>query len=565
MGNVKFFAAVAVLALLSGALWAATGEPVLEISSYSTVPSTAYPGTMGYLQVTFENTGDAAAKSVTARYEIDGVGGTVSSGDISAGSSSQMSIPFKILGETGGTIQVVSASIYYNYDSGSSGVASKQTSISVPITVMQQEPLEIRTAGDGPRTVSPGGDLRLALELRNTGGVVNNLVISMPDNSTFALDGTSQERVGSVPANSTRSVNLTLVASSSTASGTYGIPVIFTYQDALKQPTSSTEYVGPVSVVDASSQYRLTLEPVGVAEIGSETEFLLTLENSGNSVVSGTISINSTDVFTPIGMQDVYFDSLQPGKKATAKITLGVSSSSGAGYYTLPIRLSTSSGQSAAFRAGISVSATPELTLKVSSSGGAAQLEIANTGNTQIRSVYVKARMAGETAYAESFLGTLNVDDYATLQLSSQASSAGLFGSQKLVEVEISFRDSKNSQHVLKETVSADGLVLGADTGTAGLAAGNRSAGFATNQAGRGVGGGLFGMLTGPGSTRQATGFNAIPIIIVAALLVAAYLAYRFWWKKRAKPQQMPHVLGQQAGGAKAQPPSMAGKGGRQK
>jgi hypothetical protein len=367
------------------------------------------------------------------------------------------------------------------------------------------------------------------LQLKNNGGVVNNVVISLPSNSSFSLDGSTQMQVGSIPSNSSLTVNLTLLSASSTSTGAYNVPVIFTYQDALHQPTADTLYVGPLSVMDASSQYRLTLEPLSPAEVGSQTTFLLTLRNTGSEDVSAELNLNSTSTFTPLGTQKLYFDSIGAGSSVSRNITLGISSGVAAGYYALPITLTTSAGQSVGFDAGIAVEATPDLTVSLDTQGTGTTIQIANTGNTQIRSVDVKAKEEGAGAYTENFIGTLNIDDFATVTLESQSLSSGLSG--HTIDVETTFRDSSNYEHTVESTIDTGGLVSSNSTGGAYSA---RSANGSGRQLGGGglLGGGLF-RIGGGTAASQGGGLGEIPAI--AALVVvlgAGYYAYRRWYGK---------------------------------
>ena len=533
MRTANVIALILALALAGGMAFASTSEPTIQVASSSTVPSTVYPGTLGYLQVTLTNTGSADAQSVTAHYTMSGVDNSLAAGDVSQGSSIQISIPFKISQDAAGTIQVVSATIYYSYDSSttsggiSNSIVNKQTAISIPLEVQQQNPLLVSTVSSDKKAIAAGEEVTYQLQLSNTGGVVNDLAITLPSNSTFSLDGATQLQAGSIPSSSSEMVNLTLLSSSSTQVGVYNVPVIFTYDDALNQPTSETLNVGPLSVMDASSQYRLTLDPLSPAEVGSQTTFLLTLQNTGSKDVSAELNINSTSTFTPIGTQKIYFDSVGAGSSVSSNITIGISSGVAAGYYALPITLTTSAGQTVEFDAGIAVDATPDLTVSLDTGGTGTTVQIANTGNTQIRSVDVKAKEEGASAYTENFIGTMNIDDFATVTLESQSLASGI-GTHN-IDVETTFRDSSNYEHTVDSTIDTTGLASSNSTG------GAYTARSGTNGSGRLGGGGLLGggLFRVGGTPASGGGFGVIPAI--AALIVAAgagYYAYRRWYGK---------------------------------
>lgn len=524
MKKMNLFALLMVLAAFG--LSFAESQPTLQISNYTTIPSDVYPGTLGYLQLTLANKGDATAESVSAQYSLEGSTRSLSISDITAGSTTQASVPFKIDNGASGSLQLITIEIYYNYQKSGGGTNSKKTSLTVPIVVKQYNPLEARTISIDNDAISPGERLTLGLELRNTGGVVNNLLITTPANSSFSIDGSTQEAVGSIPSGTALNITLALISSTDTKTGTYSIPIIFTYQDATKQPTEDILYIGPVSVLSSSVQYRVFLEPLAPVEIGAQVPFRLTVQNTGSSPISATIDINATDAFTPIGVQRIYFDSVPAGESASKNITIGVSASKSSGFYTLPLILTPSSGQSARFDAGMAVSATPEITVTLDTQSGTTQVQIANTGNSQIRSVYAIARASGSQQTTESFLGTLNVDDFSTLELPANAGGN--------IEVEIRYRDSNNEQHVEKTTLEKSAVFTGATSasGTAGASQNSAAAAGAYRQGANSP----LGFLTG-GRSGTSTASNpfaiAIPIVAVVVIAIVGFFAYKHFTKPK--------------------------------
>jgi len=491
--------------------------PLIEVSDYSTTPATVYPNTWGYLKLTIANKGDMTADSVAAHYWVGGVESSAFIGGISSGSTAQVAVPFVISSGAGGGIQLVNVDIYFSYKEATSSPSTK-TSLSVPIVVSQYNPLEVKTLSIGGPAISAGEKVPIELQLINNGGVTNNIIISIPTNSSFYLDGESQRTVGSIASNSSSDVSLTLASSSDATTGTYSIPLVLTYQDALNQPVEETLSIGPVSIMDSSMRYRLSMEPQTTVEVGSKTVFTLSLENTGSLPVSAIVEANSTDVFSPLGMQTVYFDTVPANSTVSRNMTIGVSSSASAGYYTLPLQLTPTSGKPATFNVGIPVEATPEVTVSLTLSGTTAEIMIANTGNTQIRSVNVVARQAGSRASTESFMGTLNVDDYSTLSLEQFSN----FSSPD-IDVNITFRDSSNALHAIEKKLSATGLA-GASTRQ------NGASSAATNRTRSN--GGPFGLFSSGGSQTDL----ALPLIVLAIAAVGGYLVYRrFFAKGKAK------------------------------
>jgi hypothetical protein len=537
------------LAALMAVGFAATG-PVLQVTDQSVVPSAVYPGTAGYLRLTLANNGDTIATGVTAHASPSGdASGAVYSGDITPSSSAQLTIPFKIPQDYAGGIWLLRVDADYNYQSGS-GTASRTVSISVPIQVSQQSPLVVDTVSAGGAALAPGEKVTLDIGITNTGGVVNDLLITMPQNSSFSLDGATQKSVGSIPDNTTQRIALTLLASSSTPAGLYNVPVVFTYADALQNPVEKTLYIGPVSVSEASSQYRIYFEPITPTEIGTPAVFLLTVQNMGANAVSAVVDMNSTDVFTPIGMQRIYFDVIPAGGNASRNVTLGISASKSTGYYSMPLKLTPSSGLPIVYNTGIVVEATPEITVNLGSpsASGQTQVQVANTGSTQVRSVYVSVwpDNAAKAPVTENFIGTLSVDDFATVEMASTGGAAQ-------VHVQVRFRDSNNIEHTIDQDLdSAGGALIAANGGTSGGFTGRNS-----TFAGRGGANNPLALLFGGASSGPNWTLIAIVLVVVA---VVAYIVYTRYWKKR-------HLISWKLGpislGGKGKEPEAAGVKGR--
>jgi len=403
------------------------------------------------------------------------------------------------------------------------------TSISIPLVVSQYQALQVNTAGSSKSTLSPGETISLDLIVKNTGGVVNNLIVSTPENSSFALEGTTQQSLGSVPTNSSINTSIRLTVSSTAAVGQYTIPLVFTYQDVLGSTNTQTLNVGPVNILEPSTQYRLSVDPKSPTEAGSEAQFDITLDNTGTSPITAILDMNSTTAFIPLGVTRVYFEPIGPGESETKQVTIGISSSVSAGYYTLPLTITLGSGTSATQMVGIQVTTTPTITVSATTqpaylapgSTGTVNVEIANTGNAAIRSVYANAE-GGDfrvTGTSDKFIGTLNVDDSATLAVPVSVPRNLSIGSHTL-RVTVTFKDNNNKAY----TISKDVAIQAYDSATA-AANGATSASGTTGTNGR------FTRSTG-----VLFGLDWIQLgAIAAVLIVGGFFGYRHFKNKKKK------------------------------
>ncbi|VVB65558.1 NPCBM-associated, NEW3 domain of alpha-galactosidase [Candidatus Gugararchaeum adminiculabundum] len=476
-----------------------TSAAVLQVADTSTVPATVYPGTSGYAKLTLQNTGQETATGMTVYYSDSQsfLQQSMPGGDISAGSTSQITIPFKMPNEVAGGIYTIKVDIYYT--SASISGVSKLATASIPIIASQYGTLEV-TTGEGNKVVAPGETLQLDIAVKNKGGVVNNLVVSVPENSSFTLEGTTEKSLGNVPTDSTANVTLRLTSSSSATVGKYTIPLVFTYQDALGASSTQTLYVGPVSILEPSTQYRMSMEPGTPTEVGGQAVFDLKIENTGTNQLNAIVDVNSTGAFTPLGVTRIYFDTLEAGESASKNVTLGISNSITAGYYTLPLTITLGSGKSATQYIGIPVTATPELVVSATttpayltpgSSGGKVLVQISNIGNAAIRSVYVTANRGDlqVTSSTDKFVGTLNVDDFSTFQLDVNV-PRNLAAGTHSIQVTISFKDTNNVPHVVNKSVDIQ-VYDSATAAAAGQDVTNSTGGFGGRSRNQGV---IFGL-----------------------------------------------------------------------
>jgi hypothetical protein len=503
---------VFVVVLAGGTAFAAgpgntnSSDAVLQVTGHSLIPPAVYPGTSGYVELNVANTGSIDATGITVYYTYSSSSSQLflSAGDISGNSNEQITVPFQVPQQVPGGIYLIDIDVYYTAYGSTS---QKKTSVSIPVIVSQYEPLEITTMGTNREVIAPGEAFQLQLLVNNTGGVVNNLIVTTPANSSFSLEGETQKTIGNILSGTSKNVTLNLISSSTAAIGQYTLPLIFTYQDASGNTTEQTLYVGPVSILDSSTQFRLSMVPLTPTEVGSQAVFQLTVENVGTNPLSAIVDINNTNAFTPIGTSRVYFDPIASGKSASANVTLGISSSISAGYYELPLSISLSSGNVVTQNVGVPVTATPDLTVTATSQSGVVTVQISNTGNAPIRSVYVSAS-SNDFAIAggsDKFVGTLNVDDFATISLTVGAQRPG--ASNHTIIVTTSFKDSNNIPHVITKNIDVTASSSNFTSTTFGA---RRSSGV------------IFGL-------------DWTEIIGGIVVIVIAYFAYRHFRKRGAK------------------------------
>ena len=454
---------IIILSLLAGIAYCANGA-ALQITNYTTIPATVYAGTTGQLQLDILNSGSDSAGNVKISYttpsQIDY--SDVYIGDVGAGSSSIASMPFSVPSNVSSGFFIINLNVAYFADETHSSV--KNTLAAIPIVIAQHQILAVRTVSVEPQMIQPVDSVTVQLEILNTGGVMNNVRVSTPETSGLSIEGGTELSLGDIPSNGNKSLSLKLVSSSSTATGKYTVPITISYEDALQNAVNQTVSIGPITVADSSAQFAVQIVPITKIEAGSESQFELSLKNIGGSVSSAIVDLNLNSEFIPIGPTRLFFDGIAPSANQTKIITIGINSSILAGYYNFPITI-TSNGKAYTQNIGIVINATPDVLISTStqpefissgSEGAKVLAQIANIGNGPIRSVYVATqstkdiRIAGAT---DKFIGTLNVDDFATFQFTINV-PAGTKPGEYDIPLAISFKDSKNEPHVLNKDVT---------------------------------------------------------------------------------------------------------------
>lgn len=510
--------------LLSGLITLVSAEAAIQVNSYSTIPTTLYPGTYGQLQISIANSGTETAKGITIFYKMPSQSdfSQISAGDLGNGANTIVSVPFNV--PTSANAGFFTIPIQITYTSQSSGDA-KTTSLTIPLEISQTQILDVKTVSVEPQIISPGDKFTTILQISNSGGVIHNLIISS-SSSDFVLDGTTQLNVGEIVINQSKNITLSIRSASSASSGKYNVPILITYQDNLQKTISQNLSVGPISVGEVSSQLDVDFVAVKDTEIGSVAEFELSVNNRGTTATSAIININQSSVFTPLGTSHISFDYIEPLSNQSKIVRLGIGSSVSAGYYTLPLEI-TVNGRTFTQNIGVEVTATPDIRITFDSQpqtitpGSTVKglIQISNVGNSPIRSLYASANVGSDfivNGPNDKFIGTLNVDDFANLQLNLDIPGRTSPGSYD-IPLQITFKDSRNNPHMYTKTVQIKvGNGIPQISGNAPDPASFRR----NNQ------GGLFGL-------------GLIPTIIGAVvIIIAGYFGYK---KIRGKNETKGH------------------------
>jgi hypothetical protein len=502
---------VLALCLLAGAPFAAgagssgSNGAALQISSHATVPETVYAGSAGQLQITITNSGTDTAAATVVDYQPPNQAqpSEISVGDIGAGSSAIASIPFTVPENVSSGFFTMNLNVVYFGDNTKSAI--KNTPLTIAIVVSQHQIMNVKTVSVQPQAIPSGDEVTITLDVENSGGAMNNAVISADGDSTFTLAGATQQTIGDVPSGGSKQVSVALVASSSAVAGKYNVPLVITYQDLLQNTVNQTILVGPVTVSEPSAQFMISMVPVTPAEVGSEAQFALTLTNLAGSGISAIVDLNQESPFTPIGSSRVFFNGIGPGQSDTQNIVVGIAAGTTSGYYNFPLTI-TSNGRTYNQSIGLKLDATSDVDVSLTtqpqfvspgSNGVRITAEIANIGNGPMRSVYVSTASTKEfqaVGTTDKFVGTLNIDDFTTFQVLANVPQNLAPGDYSL-PISISFKDASNEQRTIVKNATIT-VYSAQDAGRLNVLSGSAATGTTTGATGTygGRQAGLFGI-----------------------------------------------------------------------
>jgi len=346
---------------------------------------------------------------------------------------------------------------------------------------------------------------------------------SSPQNLEFNL--------GSFPAGEGQEVKINFEVPSDAVTGNY-----FIYLYAKEGDGSQVQFGSIYFEVNEEAMPGLIMASVAADETvytGESSLVTVSLTNTGlldAGDVLVSVSLDDSIPLTALGQDQVYVDEIKAGETKQVSFTVGADADATPGFYALPLSLSfnvnnrpqddvtQNLGVKVDSRTGMLVSG--ELT-DDSAGANVLSVTIANTGDTAVRGVYARAYSDDYsfTGSADKFIGTLNLDDSSTLTLTLASLKAD--GS---VTVEVSYKDPLNVEHTVTQVIPvSSGVGASADASVDAPAVDGRMQG----PGGAGGFGGLLSISRGLG--------DLLPYVIGVVVLVVAFLAYRFWRKRKEK------------------------------
>lgn len=438
----------------------------IQISSYTITPTTLKPGITGSVNLVLNN--PSSSEFITAAYISATAAGIYFTpqtkiGDLGALGTTTIALPFRVSDTASpGTIPAIFEVTYTSNIQG----GSNYKSFSVPLTVAATTLVKVTEVRISKDTIYPGDSFVIDAVIENSGGPIKNAILSYSSTSAYSFDGTTKIEVGNLDTGNRKSISIPVLAGNTITSANY-IPFTLTYDDAVIAGNTETLNFGPVTAIQDYSKFALSAEAIDATPGGKGIFRIIIRNTGGNELKNFKITLPQTSTFfTPLDFTEKSLDSIKPGETKSLEFGVGINTNIVPQVYPLPLSITyqTRAGSETVTKApGIKVGGAPDLTAYFSSNPVvitndnkvySVSIQVSNTGNSAVRALSVKASSdeLDILTPADSFIGTLSLDDYSTVQYDAIVKK-GIAPGRYAIDVELSYKDSYNEPHMEKKIV----------------------------------------------------------------------------------------------------------------
>ena len=455
-----------VAVLLVAALAAADIVP----SAFSVSPTTFKPGVSGTLSFTVTNTGTRTISGVDlypSGQSLQFFSEKTNLGSLGPGASSPITIPFKVASTATPGVYNIQVSAYW-VDVDGEGYKT----FSYPITVASSVTFQASSVRVEEAQVHPGDAFTVNAMIKNSGGAAQNVRLSS-SSTLFTFGGSSQMILGDAAIGEEKQVRIPFVAGSDLVAGIYSIPLTVTYDDELGSTQTASVSLSPITVSERSIYFSVvTRQSVDHILPGQKVTVTVTLSNVGTEearFVKVSLSPNSSS-FVLLNAGEKYLERISVNGTQSVSFDLGVNAGTAPGFYPLRVSISyanTRGTEQPSLSQNIGLEVAGVSALDVISSANPApvtpgkkhtlSLQISNTGTFQLKSVRVNVAAAffDVLVSPDSYIGTLNVDDYSTVTY-QMFTHADLAPGRYPFVATITYRDSDNVERSMTKDVYLD-------------------------------------------------------------------------------------------------------------
>ncbi|MEM5804638.1 MAG: hypothetical protein QXU82_02210 [Candidatus Aenigmatarchaeota archaeon] len=344
----KFACLLAVLAVIGSAAFAAS----LTIT-YSVLDSYVRPGSQTTVMLTFTNPSTTEEMSnlkvaVSAGPGLSVTPSLIEVGTLGIAAAQQASVV--VTASQAASAQQSYISIDASYGSGA---VTKQTRISVPITIRNPPLLQISNVKFAPAP-EPGSTVEMSFDVLNNGdGPAKDVSISLTQSSgLFTVSGSSEGFIPSIAAKGKETVKFSITIDPKASVGTQLIPVKFVYYDEGKSASyDETKSIGlPIS---GTADLIVTVDRTTGFYFGRTGIVTIAISNSG----TGSAEYMTVKISSPYGSKEAYVGRLEPDDTETIDVEQNLAAATGK--YDITVGMSYRDSYNNPFTVERKVSAAP--------------------------------------------------------------------------------------------------------------------------------------------------------------------------------------------------------------
>lgn len=440
-------------------------------SAFTVTPATLKPGVTGSLAFTLTNTGTYTISGVDlypSGQKLVFFSEKVNVGSIGAGATTTVTVPFRVESTAAAGVYNIQLTGYWVDPVGGSAYKT----FSVPVTVSSAVTFDLSSITYNSTQIRAGDTFAADATITNTGGAAKNVRLSSSSDN-FRLAGTSQITLGDLASGSNTQVSMPFSADSRLTPGLYNIPITITYEDELGVTQTSSMSIGPVNIYKSPVFFNVLAKAQQLRVLpGQRVVVNVNITNvGGEAAKSVRVSIlSNTSNFVQMDLSERYIEGIAPGETKSMSFELGVNAGTSPGFYPLVITityLDMRGDEQPSVRqgTGLEVAGVSDMTAFATASpapvtpGGkhTFSVQVSNIGTTQLKSV--RASIGGDffdlLASPDSYIGTLNVDDYSTITYPVYVKDNVEPGRQTFT-VQLTFRDQDNVERTVTKIANID-------------------------------------------------------------------------------------------------------------
>lgn len=290
-------------------------DPQIQVSSLVN-PTPVAPGTDGYVQLTFMNTGTSAASNI----QVTGISadpnlkistsGVNNLGSLANGQSTTGLFKFSVSGSAPSGLYTIRFAINI--------CTSSCNEIDPTVVVTVQSPSSLQVTSIQPDTLNAGETSTLNFNLFNEGNdAINNIILtwSTPNNEILPLGLSNRQFISSLEGGTSLTIPVNVSASSSISPGVIPLTIQLTYHDKSGILQNITSTIG--IKIGGTTDFDVAVQQVSAGTVS------LSIANIGvNPATSVAVSIPQQNNFVVSGTTSSFLGTLNSGDFSVASFTI---------------------------------------------------------------------------------------------------------------------------------------------------------------------------------------------------------------------------------------------------